>query len=93
MEKGFAKETTHERKKITLPDNQLVGMLCGEHNAHLQILEKKIGLSVNVRGNNITLQGGDWEIDLAEKVLIQLYELLKNDYPIYVNDVDYAKGY
>ena len=65
-------------------------MLCGEHNAHLKLLEKKIGLSVNVRGNTINLQGGDWEIELAEKVLLQVYELIKNEYPIYVNDVDYA---
>ena len=65
-------------------------MLFGEHNAHLQLLEKKIGLTVNVRGNTINLQGGDWEIELAEKVLLQLYELIKNEYPIYVNDVDYA---
>jgi phosphate starvation-inducible PhoH-like protein len=75
---------------MTFPDNQLVGMLCGEHNAHLHVLEKKIGLSVNVRGNGINLQGSDWEIALAENVLIQLYELLENDYPIYVNDVEYA---
>jgi len=53
-------------------------------------MEKKLGLSVNVRGNQFTLQGGDWEVELAEKVLGQLYELLKNDYPIYVNDVGYA---
>jgi phosphate starvation-inducible PhoH-like protein len=65
-------------------------MLCGEYNTHLQLLEKKIGLSVNVRGNTINLKGGDWEIELAEKVLLQLYELIKNEYPIYVNDVDYA---
>jgi phosphate starvation-inducible PhoH-like protein len=65
-------------------------MLCGEHNSHLQLLGKKIGLSVNVRGNNIIIQGVDWEIELAEKILNQLYELLKNDYPLYVNDVEYA---
>jgi phosphate starvation-inducible PhoH-like protein len=65
-------------------------MLCGEHNTHLQLLEKKIGLSVNVRGNTINLRGGDWEIELAEKVLLQLYEVIKSEYPIYVNDVDYA---
>ena len=65
-------------------------MLCGEHNAHLQLLEKKMGLSVNVRGNCIHLQGGDWEVELAEKVLNQLYNLLENDYPLYLNDVDYA---
>jgi phosphate starvation-inducible PhoH-like protein len=65
-------------------------MLCGGHNAHLKILEKRIGVSVHMRGNHITLQGGDWEIELAEKVLTQLYELVKSDYPIYRNDVEYA---
>ena len=77
-------------KKLILHDHKLVGMLCGEHNAHLQVLEKKIGVSLYLRGNQITLQGGDWEVELAEKVLNQLYELLENNYPIYVNDVDYA---
>jgi phosphate starvation-inducible PhoH-like protein len=78
------------RKKLALPDHELIGILCGEHNAHLQLLEKKIGLSVNVRGNDLTLEGKDWEVELAEKVVNQLYELLKEDYPIYVNDVEYA---
>ncbi|HBF43636.1 MAG TPA: phosphate starvation-inducible protein PhoH [Desulfobacteraceae bacterium] len=64
--------------------------LCGEHNAHLQLLEKKIGLSVHVRGNVLLLQGGDWEVELADRVLSQLYELLKSNYPVYLNDVDYA---
>ncbi len=90
MANSSAPEASQVHKKLTFPDNQLVGMLCGEHNTHLQLLEKKIGLSVNVRGNTINLQGGDWEIELAEKVLLQLYEVIKNEYPIYVNDVDYA---
>lgn len=78
------------RKKMVLPDHELVGILCGEHNVHLQLLEKTIGLSVNVRGNDLTLEGKDWEVELAEKVLNQLYELIKEDYPIYANDVEYA---
>ena len=78
------------RKKLALPDHELIGILCGEHNVHLQLLEKRIGLSVNVRGNDLTLEGKDWEVELAEKVLNQLYELIKEDYPIYVNDVEYA---
>ncbi|MBW1888010.1 MAG: PhoH family protein [Deltaproteobacteria bacterium] len=65
-------------------------MLCGEHNTHLHLLEKKIGLKVNVRGNDLTLQGSDWEIKLAEKILNQLYGIIKDKYPIYINDVEYA---
>jgi phosphate starvation-inducible PhoH-like protein len=78
------------RKKLALPDHELIGILCGEHNVHLQLLEKRIGLSVNVRGNDLTLEGKDWEVEHAENVLNQLYELIKEDYPIYVNDVEYA---
>lgn len=65
-------------------------MLCGEHNSHLRMVGKKIGLAVNVRGNEVSLCGGDWEIELAEKVLNQLYELVDADYPIYANDVEFA---
>jgi phosphate starvation-inducible PhoH-like protein len=64
--------------------------LCGEQNAHLHVLEKKIGVSLYVRGNVLSLQGGDWEVGLADTVITQLYDLLKSGYPIYKNDVDYA---
>ncbi|MCJ7594012.1 MAG: PhoH family protein [Desulfobacterales bacterium] len=77
-------------KKLTFPDHDLILMLCGEHNDHLRVLEKKIGLSIHVRGNHLTLQGGDWEVELAEKVLNQLYGILEEDYPLYSNDVEYA---
>jgi phosphate starvation-inducible PhoH-like protein len=77
-------------KKLSFPDPGLVGVLCGEHNAHLRRIEEKIGLVVNVRGNEITLQGGDWEIELAQDVLNQLYELIGSGYPVYPNDVEYA---
>jgi phosphate starvation-inducible PhoH-like protein len=75
---------------LTFPNPELVGGLCGEQNAHLHLLEKKIGLSIHVRGNQFTLQGGDWEVELAEKVLNQLHELLESDYPIFLNDIEYA---
>ncbi len=77
-------------KRLTFPDHELMRSLCGEHNRHLQMLEKQIGVSVHVRGNLILLEGRDWEVELAERVLNQLYDLLRADYPIYPNDVDYA---
>ena len=90
MENCSAKNRPLLTKKIAFPDHELLGMLCGERNANMKLLEKKVDLSVNVRGTDIILRGGDWEVDLAEKVLKQLYELLKNDYPVYLNDVEYA---
>jgi len=77
-------------KKLTFPDHELVQTLCGERSAHLLLLEKKIGLSVHNRGNTILLKGWDWEVALADNVLNQLYALLKGNYPVYLDDVEYA---
>ncbi|MBN1850348.1 MAG: PhoH family protein [Deltaproteobacteria bacterium] len=90
MRKPDSKERYQSSKKISFADPQLLGLLCGSQNAHLKILEERVGISIHVRGNDLTLHGGDWEIELAEKALTQLYDLLKNDYPVYSNDVDYA---
>ncbi len=90
MGSNFAEKNPRIRKVLTFPNPELVSGLCGEQNAHLHLLEKKIGLSIHVRGNQFTLQGGDWEVELAEKVLNQLHELLESDYPIFLNDIKYA---
>ena len=85
-----AKEASRIVKKLSFPDPELVRLLCGEQNAHLHALRNKIGLSANVRGNEVILEGGDWEIELAENILNQLYDLIHQNYPIYRNDVEYA---
>ncbi len=78
------------KKKLTYPDHELVATLSGERSAHLKLLEKKIGLTIHLRGNHLILEGDDWELELAENILNQLYDLLRQDFPIYINEVDYA---
>ena len=85
-----AKQASRMVKKLSFPDPDLVRLLCGEQNAHLQALKNKIGLSANVRGTEVILEGGDWEVELAENILNQLYDLIHQNYPIYRNDVEYA---
>ncbi len=90
MDKSTITDGSTVSKKISFPDNELMQSLCGEQNTHIGLLEKKIGVSLNLRGNVVLLKGGDWEVELAEKVLKQLYGLLEADYPLYPNDVEYA---
>jgi phosphate starvation-inducible PhoH-like protein len=90
LEKHVSKVASDLSEKLIFSDHDLVRNLCGEHNAHLRLIEEKTGVSVNVRGNVLSLKGGDWEVELAGKILNQLYDLLKSSYPIYLNDVDYA---
>jgi len=90
LEEHVSKNVSDAIEKLVFPDHDLVRNLCGEHNAHLRLIEEKTGVTINVRGNGLSLKGGDWEVGLAGKILNQLYELLKASYPIYLNDVDYA---
>ncbi len=90
MKRTIPKNISDVTKKLSFPGNEYMRALCGEHNVNVQLLEKRIGLSVHVRGNVLLLKGGDWEVELADKVLNQLYGLLKADYPLYLNDVEYA---
>jgi len=77
-------------RRIIFPDHELIAGLAGEHNAHLHLIEEGTGVSLNLRGNKIGIKGRDWEVELAETVLKQLYNLLESDYPLYPSDVEYA---
>ncbi|MFH1082672.1 MAG: PhoH family protein [Pseudomonadota bacterium] len=90
MDKPAPTDNSTVTRQISFPDYELIRSLCGERNAHLGLLEKEIGVSLNLRGNVILLKGRDWEVDVAERVLKQLYGLLEADYPLYPSDIQYA---
>ncbi len=77
-------------RKITFNEYEFLNILCGEQNSHIKIIEKRIGLSISSRGMELFLKGGDWEIDLAESIILQLYEMVKNGFPLYSTDVEHA---
>ena len=77
-------------KKLDFNEYEFFNILCGEKNAHIKIIEKRIGLTISSRGTGLMLRGGDWEIDLAESILIQLYELAKKGFPLYSQDIEHA---
>ena len=90
MEKPLAKNSADTTKRMVISDMERMRLLCGEQNAHLKALEEKTGVAVHTRGNVLLLQGREWEVTLAEAVLNQLDGLLREDYPVYPKDVDYA---
>ncbi len=77
-------------RKIDFNEYELLNVLLGEQNKHIKIIEKRVGLSISSRGTELMLRGGDWEIDLAESILVQLYELVKKGFPLYSQDIEHA---
>jgi phosphate starvation-inducible PhoH-like protein len=82
--------TENNKTKLTFSDIDLARQLFGEHNKNLQRIADAIDVSINARGNIVFIQGDSIAASLAKNILKQLYDLLKDRYPIYPNDIDYA---
>jgi phosphate starvation-inducible PhoH-like protein len=63
------------RIKISFEDPEALRALCGETNKRLKLIERAVGAAIHVRGNEITVVGGEHEVELARGALEQLYGL------------------
>lgn len=82
--------TENNKTRLTFSDIDLARQLFGEHNKNLQRIADAIDVSISARGNIVFIQGDSIAASLAKNILKQLYGLLKDRYPIYPNDIDYA---
>jgi phosphate starvation-inducible protein PhoH and related proteins len=64
--------------------------LLGNHDEHIQLLERALGVRIDVGEGTLTVSGDAIEAELAGRVLDQLYGLIEQGYPIYASDVEYA---
>ena len=76
--------------KVIFDDLHLANILFGVHSENLRRIARTIGVKISAKGNAITIQGDDLEVDLSKRVLNDLYGLLKKGYPLFPNDIDYA---
>ena len=54
-------------------DNQRLANVCGQFNEHLRLIEQRLGVEVNNRGNSFTVIGDSGPVQAAERVLTHLY--------------------
>lgn len=76
--------------QLTFEDNTLAQALFGQQGQHLRIISRALGVKLQVRGNQITLNGPEPALSLAQRVLNELYDLLQANYPVHPQDVQYA---
>ncbi|GMR05093.1 MAG: PhoH family protein [Thermodesulfobacteriota bacterium] len=87
---AFNKKQARVTEQITLEDNSLAMRLFGEGGSNIRTFEKKLGVEIDTRGNLVTIQGGPRKVELAKKLILELYALLEGGYPLYPHDLDYA---
>lgn len=69
---------------------EVTRLLFGEQNSHLKRLAEALLIDIHARGNGVIIRGEETHTVLAENILNQLYGLLKDGYPVYPTDIDYA---
>jgi len=80
-------EATH---RVELDDSHLAQTLAGVQNENLRVLERRAGVRISNRGATLTVVGDEPKVLLAERVIRELYGLLRAGYPLYPEDIDQA---
>ncbi len=60
-------------------DNARLANLCGQLDEHLRLIERRLGIEINNRGNRFRLIGESGAIQGAEQVLQDLYRATQNE--------------
>ncbi len=75
---------------LTFDDNRLASVLFGQYGQNLALIERKLAVVANSRGNQVTIEGTREACELARRVLEGLYERLKRGDELVQGDVDGA---
>lgn len=77
-------------KELQFDDNANASILFGDLNRNLHTIEKASGVNIGARGNSLNIKGLKHEVELASDLLVQLYELIGQGYPVYSSDVAFG---
>ena len=78
------------RFNLHFADNALLPQLFGEHDKHLERIERALGVALVSRGNRLAISGPETAADIARAALTTLYERLKRGDEVDAHAVDAA---
>ncbi|MFN4131449.1 MAG: PhoH family protein [Caldimicrobium sp.] len=79
-----------QTKELIFEDYPIVRTIYGERGSHFKILEDAFRVKLLLKGNHIIITGEEPDLELTEKTIEELYELIKSGYNLYPSDVEYA---
>jgi phosphate starvation-inducible protein PhoH and related proteins len=75
---------------LAFDDNRLASLLFGQYGQNLALIERRLGVVAEQRGNHVTLAGARDGVEQARRVLEGLYERLKRGDELVSGDVEGA---
>jgi phosphate starvation-inducible PhoH-like protein len=82
--------TSATHVSLTFDDNRLASMLFGQYGQNLALIERRLGVVIEQRGNQITVEGSRDACEQTRRVLNGLYERLKRGDELVSGDVEGA---
>jgi phosphate starvation-inducible PhoH-like protein len=75
---------------LAFDDNRLVSALFGQYGQNLALIERRLGVVADSRGNHVTIEGSRDACEQARHVLESLYEQLRQGHDLTQGDVEGA---
>jgi phosphate starvation-inducible protein PhoH and related proteins len=75
---------------LSFEDNRILALLMGEHDAHLAVIEQRLGVAITPRGNRLSIRGERQQTELTRAVLLHLYSKAARGGEINRGEVDGA---
>src|ERR671923_1606926 len=90
-ENGFpAGEAAATQIVLAFDDNRLASVLFGQYGQNLALIERRLGVVAEQRGNHVTLAGSRDGVERSRRVLEGLYEQLRRGDELVSGDVEGA---
>ncbi len=85
-----ATQLERETKQLVFQDNGTTQVLFGPQGRNLKVIEQHLEVTVNVRGSTLSITGDGADTEMAASLLEQLYELVRDGFPLFPSDIDHA---
>src|SRR6201991_4658923 len=85
-----AADTAPAQVVLAFDDNRHASVLFGQYGQNLALVERRLGVAAEQRGNHVTIEGSRDAVEQARRVLEGLYEQIKRGQDLASGDVEGA---
>lgn len=75
---------------LILHNTDFARTLFGEHDKHIETVEKHFGVEIQIRGTVLTFKGPSKNARYAQSLIKQLYQLVEKHFPLKTHDIELA---
>jgi phosphate starvation-inducible PhoH-like protein len=87
---AVSEETATTQTVLAFEDNRLASVLFGQYGQNLALIERRLGVVAEQRGNHVTIEGSRGACEQARRVLEGLYDQIKDGHEVSSGDVEGA---